>query len=80
MLADVQLERALEENRRALELRSDSSLANAQMGMTLFFLRRDQEAIPYFEKVKQLDRFSLNTPELFLTDIYLRSGDPERAY
>ncbi len=79
LLADVQLERALEENRRALDLRSDSSLANSQMGMTLFFLRRDQEAIPYFEKVKQLDRFSLNTPELFLSGIYLRNGDPERA-
>ena len=79
LLADVQLERALEENRRALQLRSASSLANAQMGMTLFFLRRDQEAIPYFEKVKQLDRFSLNTPELFLSDIYLRNGDPDRA-
>ena len=47
--------------------------------MTLFFLRRDQEAIPYFENVKQLDRFSLNTPELFLSDIYLRNGDPDRA-
>ena len=79
LLADVQLERAVEENRRALQLRSESSLANAQMGMTLFYLRRDQEAIPYFEKVKQLDRFSLNTPELFLTDIYLRNGDPDRA-
>lgn len=76
---NLQLERALRANTKALELRPDSSLANSQTGITLFFLRRYQEAIPYFEKVKELDPFSMNTPELFLSDIYLRNGDSDRA-
>jgi tetratricopeptide (TPR) repeat protein len=79
LLAAGHLERALEENTKAVDLRPDSSLANAQLGMSLFFLRRDEEAIPYFERAKELDEFSLNTPELYLSDIYLRNGDPTRA-
>ncbi len=79
LLAAGHLERALEENTKAVDLRPDSSLANAQLGMSLFFLRRDEEAIPYFERVKELDEFSMNTPELYLSDIYLRKGDPKRA-
>ena len=79
LLAAGQFERALEENSKALGLRPDSSLANAQMGLCLFFLRRDDEAIPYFERVKHLDAFSLNTPELYLSEIYLRNGDTKSA-
>lgn len=79
LLASGQWELALEENRKAVRLRPDSSLANAQVGMSLFYLRRGLEAIPYFERVKELDAFSLNTPGLFLSEIYLQNADPKRA-
>lgn len=70
---------AVTANRRALEMRPEDALANAQMGIALFWLEDYAAAGPYLEKAKAVDPSASTYPQIFLAEIHLKSGDPDRA-
>jgi len=69
LLADGRFRQALEAQRRALALRSDDAVANAQAGMSHYYLREYSEARTYFERVVELDPESATFPHLYLAHI-----------
>jgi tetratricopeptide (TPR) repeat protein len=66
-------EAALQENQKAIELRPDDSLAYAQAGISLFFLKRGPDALPYFKAARDID--PLTSSALFIPRICEASGD-----
>jgi tetratricopeptide (TPR) repeat protein len=61
--------RSLDENLKAIAMRPDDALAQAQTGESFFYLMRYGEAITYLEKAKQLDPMSFALPGLFIAQI-----------
>jgi tetratricopeptide (TPR) repeat protein len=72
-------ERALSENLRVLSVRPHDAQAHAQVGFSLFYLKRYEEAIPHFQEAKQLDPFSPLIPGFLLATIYDLLGMDETA-
>jgi Tfp pilus assembly protein PilF len=79
LLAAGRFETALEANRKAVALRPDEALANSQLGMNYFYLRKFPEAKTYFEKVVRLDPSSAKSPQLFLAHIAFAERRPDEA-
>src|SRR5262249_9053185 len=77
LIALKEYERALAENLRVLDRRPDDALAHGQAGLALYYLRRYEAAIPYFEQAKQSDPYSSLLPGFFLAASYdlLRRDD-----
>ena len=79
LLSIGSFERALTENLKAIQVRPAESLAYAQAGMSLFFLKRYAESLPYFEEAKRIDPMAASGPGLYLARIHEFNGDMERA-
>ena len=74
-----QFDRALAENSKAAAQRPTDSLAQAQLGLSFFYLRRLDEALPHLEQAKQTDPFSPALPGLFLAMIHESMGNTSAA-
>jgi tetratricopeptide (TPR) repeat protein len=74
-----EFERALAENTKAAAQRPTDSLAQAQLGLSFFYLRRLDEALPHLEQAKQADPFSPALPGLFLAMIHESLGNTGAA-
>ena len=79
LLAAGKFESALEANQKAVQLRPDEALANSQMGMNYFYLRRFPEAKIYFTKAVTLDPYSAKSPQFFLAHIAFAERRPDEA-
>jgi len=75
LLSLGEFERALQENIKAAGQRPNDSLAQSQLGMSYFYLRRYAEAVPHLELAKKADPLSPALPGLFLAMIREASGD-----
>jgi Tfp pilus assembly protein PilF len=71
--------RALAENTKAATQRPTDSLAQAQLGLSFFYLRKLDEAVPHLEQAKQADPFSPALPGLFLAMIHESRGNTGAA-
>ncbi len=69
LLASGKFRQALEAQLRALALSPDDVLANAQTGMSYYYLREYGEAKRLFERVAELDPESAAFPHLYLAHI-----------
>jgi tetratricopeptide (TPR) repeat protein len=74
-----QYERALSENLRVLARRPDDVLAHSQAGLSLFNVKRYEEAIPHFQQAKQSDPNSAMLPGFLLAYIFDLLGRDEAA-
>jgi Tfp pilus assembly protein PilF len=79
LLAQNRLEEALQWNEKAVDLRPRDPLANAQLGMTLYYAGKFAEAEPYLETAKRADPAHFTKPQLFLAGIYERRGERNAA-
>ena len=70
---------ALDYNLHAVLVRPGDALANSQLGMTYFQLRRFDQALLYLERARQIDPAHFSHPQLPLAEIYARRGDRTRA-
>ncbi len=70
-----QLEEAWDYNVRAVLVRPNDALANAQLGMTYFGMGRLDLAEKHFEIARKADPAHFSHPQLFLAEIHLRRGD-----
>lgn len=74
-----QLEEAVKMNQEALMRRPKDALANAQLGFTYQALKKPDLAIKYLEEAKKLDPGHFSNPQLMLSEIYIRRGQPKAA-
>jgi len=72
-------EKSLEENLRCLKVRPQDSLAQAQTGQALFFLKRYDEALPHLQAARELDPMSFTFPDLFIAQIRDIQGNAAAA-
>jgi tetratricopeptide (TPR) repeat protein len=79
LLQTNQLEEAVAFNKQALEMRPRDALANAQMGLTYYEMKRWDEAIRYLNETKRLDPGHFTNPQLTLSDIYIKRGARAQA-
>ena len=79
LLALGRYSEALPYNRTAAEMRPDDALANAQVGVNYFFLRKYQEAERPLLKAKSLDPSHFTNPQLVLAQAYEIQGRSEEA-
>ncbi len=70
---------ALEFNRRAIHERPDDALANAQLGMSYYWVEDYDSALKYLKLARELDPVHFSRPQLMLAQIYLRRGERENA-
>jgi Flp pilus assembly protein TadD len=81
LMAARRFENALEANRKAQELRPGEFLPNVQLALTYYYLRRYDEAEPYFRQSARQDPYNALGPQLFLAQIAMRNknmGEAER--
>ncbi|HEY1336949.1 MAG TPA: tetratricopeptide repeat protein [Bryobacteraceae bacterium] len=69
------LDEAMEYNLHAVLVRPNDALANSQLGMTYFELKRPDLAEKYFVRARQLDPAHFSHPQLFLAEIHLQRGN-----
>ncbi len=79
LLASGKFRQALEAQLRALALRPDDVLANAQTGMSYYYLREYVEARKLFERVAELDPESAAFPHLYLAHIAREQRQAQEA-
>lgn len=79
LLAAGRFEEAERENLRALEMRPEDALANVQMGITLFYRKEHERAIPYLRKAAELDPFAPTQAQLYLCDALALTGKKQEA-
>lgn len=72
-------ERALAENAKAVEMRADDSVAQSQLGQSLFRLNRYDEALKHLEIAKQIDPASYTLPGLYMAQIHQARGENAAA-
>jgi tetratricopeptide (TPR) repeat protein len=72
-------DRALAENLKAVELRPNDSLAQAQLGQAFFHLNQYDKALDHLKIAKQLDPMSFTLPGLFIAQIYQARGETPAA-
>lgn len=70
------LDEALTTNRRAATRQPDDALAHSQLGLTLLFLNRLDEAAEALIKAKNLDPRHFSFPQLTLAEVYRKQGKP----
>lgn len=70
---------ALSCNRRAVLKSPKDALANAQLGMTYFYLGQMDSAERYLTEAKQIDPAHFSHPQILLAEIHLRRHEPEAA-
>jgi tetratricopeptide (TPR) repeat protein len=70
---------AIDRNVHAVLARPNDALANAQLGMTYFYLNRFDLARKHLEEARRLDPSHFSHPQLFLAEIDLRLGDRRAA-
>jgi Tfp pilus assembly protein PilF len=75
LLSERRPDDALAYNLRAVELRPRDPLANAQLGMSYYFLGRMEEARKHLEAAKLADPAHFTQPQLYLAGIHERRGD-----
>lgn len=73
------LDEALELNTQAVETRPRDALANAQLGLTYYEMKRMEEAVRYLNETKRLDPAHFTNPQLTLSDIYMKRGKRAEA-
>ena len=79
LLAQHKLEEAVRLNLRAVALRPDDALANAQLGLCYFHLNQQGRALQYLLEAKRLDPGHFTHPQFFLAEIHARSGRKDAA-
>ena len=79
LLALNRLDEALVWNSKAVELRSRDPLANGQLGMTYYELRKFAEAERHLESAKRADPAHFTQPQLYLAGIHERRGNHAAA-
>jgi tetratricopeptide (TPR) repeat protein len=79
LLASGQFRPALEAQRRALSLRPDDVVANAQAGMCHYYLREYADAKKYYSRVAELDPASATFPQLYLAHIAMAQNQHVEA-
>lgn len=72
-----ELDNALATNRRAVVRQPDDALAHSQLGLTLLFLNRLDEAAEALIKAKTLDPRHFSFPQLTLAEVYRKQGKPD---
>ncbi len=70
---------ALQYNRHAVLTRPSDALANAQLGMTYFYLGNAELSRKYLTAATQIDPGHFSHPQLMLAEIYVRRGDRSAA-
>jgi tetratricopeptide (TPR) repeat protein len=70
---------ALEYNLAAVLRRSGDALANSQLGMTYFQLRKFDLARKYLEAARKLDPAHFSHPQLLLAEVYIREDRKKEA-
>jgi tetratricopeptide (TPR) repeat protein len=70
-----QVQDAIPYNEKAVAMRPEDALANAQLGMSYFYTRRFDAAEKYLRKAKALDPLHFSHPQLMLSEIQLRRGN-----
>jgi len=73
------LDEAMKYNLQAVLERPNDPLANAQLGMAYYLLREDELAAKYLEHTREIDPASFTYPQLILSEIRLRQGNPAAA-
>lgn len=79
MVAQHKLDEALNYNLKAVLLRPNDALANAQIGMTYFRMGRDDQATKYLERTREIDPANMTYPQLMLSQIHVRRGERAAA-
>ncbi len=79
LLAQGKLDEATPVNQEAVERRPDDALANAQLGLCYFHLKREGPALRYLIEAKRLDPGHFTHPQVFLAEIHARNGRYEAA-
>ena len=72
-------EEAVEVNRAAVRQRPDDPLANSQLGLSHWGLKKGEEAIQFLMRAKELDPAHFSYPQLALAQIFLLRLDSQRA-
>ncbi|OFV99712.1 MAG: hypothetical protein A3F68_02275 [Acidobacteria bacterium RIFCSPLOWO2_12_FULL_54_10] len=75
LLALKQTDEILDLNLRAYELRPQDPLANAQLGLSYYFLEDYEQALQYISRTKEIDPIHFTKPQLSLAEIHLRRGE-----
>jgi len=75
MVSLHKLDEAMEYNLKAVLQRPNDALANAQLGMTYFMLRRYDLASKYLERTREIDPANMTYPQLMLFQIHVRRGE-----
>ena len=73
------LEEARDANERAVSIRPNDALANAQLGMTYFGLGRFEVAEKDLDRAVQIDPGHFSHPQLMLVEIHLRKNEQLQA-
>jgi Tfp pilus assembly protein PilF len=75
MVSLHKLDEAMDYNLKAVLQRPNDALANAQLGMTYFMLRRYDLASKYLERTREIDPANMTYPQLMLFQIHVRRGE-----
>jgi Flp pilus assembly protein TadD len=70
---------ALATHRRAYELRSGEASVISAVALDYFYLRRYEDAKPYFNQLIARDPAHVNAPQIFLAQIAVMQNRPEEA-
>jgi tetratricopeptide (TPR) repeat protein len=70
---------ALGYNLASVRMRPEDALAHSQLGMSYFFVGKDEPAVKSLKEAKRLDAGHFSNPQLVLADIYRRRGDHAAA-
>lgn len=75
MVSLHKLDEAMDYNLKAVLQRPNDALANAQLGLTYFMLRRYDLASKYLERTREIDPANMTYPQLLLFQIHVRRGE-----
>jgi len=70
---------ALGYNQKAVQMKPQDALANAQLGVNYFMLGQPEAGKKYLVAAKSVDPAHFSHPQLLLAEIYLREGDRRAA-
>jgi tetratricopeptide (TPR) repeat protein len=70
---------AMDYNLKAVLLRPNDALANAQMGMTYYSVGQLELALKYLEQARRIDPANMTFPQLLLFQIHSRRGERNAA-
>ena len=79
LVTEMKLDEALKYNVFAVLARPNDALANSQLGLTYFHLRRPDLAEKYLVETVRLDPAHFSYPQLVLAEIHVRRGERAKA-